>query len=44
MQLGFMSECITTNAIFILIQLQEKYLAKEQNLCFAFVGLEKAFD
>ena len=39
-----LSVCITTNTIFILIQLQEKYLAKEKNLCFAFVGLEKAFD
>ena len=34
----------TTDAIFILRQLQEKYLARKRNLYFAFVDLEKAFD
>ena len=40
----FILECGTTNAIFILRKLQEKYLAKNKNLCFEFVDLEKAFD
>ena len=35
---------IFTDAIFILRQLQEKYLGKKKNLYFAFVDLEKAFD
>ena len=34
----------TIDAIFMLRQLQEKYLAKNKNLYFAFVDLEKAFD
>ena len=34
----------TTDAIFIVRQLQEKYLAKNKNLYLAFVDLEKAFD
>ena len=33
-----------TDAIFILRQLQEKHLAKNKKLYFAFVDLEKAFD
>ena len=41
---GFMPVCGTTNAIFILRKLQEKYLAKKKSLHFAFVDLEKAFD
>ena len=44
MQFGFMPGCGTTDAIFVLRQLQEKYLAKKKNLYFAFVDLEKAFD
>ena len=44
MQFGFMPGRGTTDAIFILRQLQEKYLAKRKNLYFAFVDLEKAFD
>ena len=39
-----MPGCPSTNAIFILRQLQEKYVAKKKNLHFAFVDLEKAFD
>ena len=31
-------------AVFILRELQEKYLAKSKNLLFAFVDLEKTFD
>ena len=38
-----MPRCGTTNAIFILRQLQEKYLVKKNNLHFAFIDLEKAF-
>ena len=34
----------TIDAIFILRQIQEKYLAKKLPLYFAFVDLEKAFD
>ena len=34
----------TTDAIFIVRQLQEKYLAKQKDLWMAFVDLEKAFD
>ena len=44
MQFGFMPGRSTTDAIFILRQLQEKYLARKRNLYFAFVDLEKAFD
>ena len=34
----------TTHAIFILRQLQEKYLQKKKNIYFAFVDPEKVFD
>ena len=34
----------TTDPIFILRQLQEKYLQKKKSIYFAFVDLEKAFD
>ena len=34
----------TTDAIFVVRQLQEKYLAKSKDLWMAFVDLEKAFD
>ena len=44
MQFGFMPGVGTTDAIFIMRQLQEKYLAKRRNLYLAFVDLEKAFD
>ena len=44
MQFRFMPGCGTTDAIFILRQLQEKHLAKNKKLYFAFVDLEKAFD
>ena len=43
MQFGFMTACGTTNVIFILGQLQQKYLLKKKNLHFAFADLEKAF-
>ena len=44
MQCGFMSDCGTTEAIFIVRQLQEKHLAANKPLYMAFVDLEKAFD
>ena len=44
MQFGFMPGRGTTDAIFILRQLQEKKLAKNKKLFLAFVDLEKAFD
>ena len=44
MQCGFMSGRSTTDAIFIVRQLQEKHLAANKPLYMAFVDLEKAFD
>ena len=44
MQFGFMPGKGTTDAIFIVRQVQEKFLAKKKDLFFAFVDLEKAFD
>ena len=44
MQFGFMPGRGTTDAIFIIRQLQEKYLAAKKSLYMAFVDLEKAFD
>jgi len=44
MQFGFMRGRGTTGAIFILRQIQEKYLGKQKELYFIFVDLEKAFD
>ena len=44
MQFGFMEGRETTDAIFILRQLQEKHTNAAKNLYFAFVDLEKAFN
>ena len=44
MQFGFMAGRSTTDAIFIVRQLQEKYLARNKELWMAFVDLKKAFD
>ena len=44
MQFGFTSGKGTTDAIFIVRQMQEKYLAKKKELWIAFLDLEKAFD
>ena len=44
MQFGFMAGRSMTDAIFIVHQLQEKYLARNIELWMAFVDLEKAFD
>ena len=44
MQFGFCASRGTTDAIFVLRQLQEKYLTKHGKLYMAFADLEKAFD
>ena len=44
MQFGFVPGGGTTDAIVIVRQLQEKYIAAKKLLYFAFVDLEKAFD
>ena len=44
MHFGFMAGRSTTNAFFIVRQLQEKYLARNKELWMAFVDLKKAFD
>ena len=44
MQIGFMPGKGTTDAIFIMQQVQEKHQAKKKKLYYAFVDLEKAFD
>ena len=43
-QFGFMPGKGTTDAIFIMRQVQEKHQAKNKKLYYAFVDLEKAFD
>ena len=43
-QLGFVLGRGTTDAIFVVRQLQEKYLAANKRLYIAFVDLEKVFD
>ena len=44
MQFGFMPGKGTMEAIFIIRQVQEKYLANHPDLYLAFIDLEKAFD
>ena len=44
MLFGFSKGKGTTDATFIIRQVQEKYLAKQRGLWMAFVDLEKAFD
>jgi hypothetical protein len=44
MQFGFRPGRGTTDAIFIVRQMQEKYMSKNKELWMAFVDLEKAFD
>ena len=44
MQFGFMKGKGTTDAIFIVRQMQEKFIVKGKKLYFGFVNLEKAFD
>ena len=43
-QFGFVPGRGTTDAIFVVRQLQEKYLAANKRLYMAIVDLEKAFD
>ena len=43
-QFGFIPGRGTTDTIFVVRQLQEKYLAANKRLYVAFVDLEKAFD
>ena len=43
-QFGFVPARGTTDAIYVIRQLQEKYLAANKRLYMAFVDLEKAFD
>ena len=43
-QFGFVPGRGSTDAIFVVRQLQEKYLAANKRLYMAFVDLEKAFD
>ena len=44
MQCGFMPGIGTTDAIFMVRQMQERYLSRKKCLYFCFVDLEKAFD
>ena len=44
MQFGFMPGKGTTDAIFLVRQVQERFMSKKKPLYFAFVDLEKAFD
>ena len=44
MQYGFRKGRGTTDAIFVVKQLQEKHLEKQRDLYFTFVDLEKAYD
>ena len=43
-QFGFVQGRGTTDAIFVVRQLQEKHLAANKSLYMAFVNLKKAFD
>ena len=44
MQFGFMPGKGTTDAIFVVCQIQERFMDKKRPLIFAFVDIEKAFD
>ena len=44
MQFGFVTGKGTVDAIFMVRQLQEKFLEKRKDLLFAFVDLKKAFE
>ena len=43
-QFDFVQGRGTRDAIFVIRQLQEKYLASNKRLCMAFIDLQKAFD
>ena len=44
MQFHFILRCSTTDAIYILRQMQEKHLIRKKKIYFAFVDLVKALD
>ena len=44
MQFGFRAGRSTTDAVFVVTQVQEKHLEKKKDLFFTFVDLEKAYD
>ena len=44
MQFGFMPGKGTTDAIFIMRQVQDKHQAKKKKMYYVFVDLEKAFE
>jgi len=44
MQFGFMNGNRTTDAIFVVRQMQDKFRAKRKKFYIGFVDLEKAFD
>ena len=44
MQFGFSNGKSTTDAIFVVKMMQEKFREKDQDLYFTFVDLEKAYD
>ena len=44
MQFGFMPGRETTDALFVVQRMQEKYRDKKKNLYMCFVDIEKAFD
>ena len=44
MQFGFLPGIGTTDAIFVVCQVQERFMDKKRPLFFAFVDLKKAFD
>jgi hypothetical protein len=44
MQYGSRKGIGTTDAIFVVKRLQEKYLERQRDLYFAFVDLKKAYD
>src|SRR5207244_8784439 len=44
MQFGFRAGKSTTDVLFIVRQMQEKFLEKKKELWIAFIDLEKAFD
>ena len=44
MEFGFLPGWGTTDSIFILCQLQERYMAENKMLYFSFIDLEKVFN
>ena len=44
MQLGFMPERGTTDALFVVRRMQKEYRNKKKKLYMCFVDIEKAFD